>query len=70
MQSTLRVMSLKVNNTIRDAAAVFLLHRDNASNLTDEWNYVMLSDDKTQIVEYLLGQYSQDPSYEDDNIKS
>ncbi len=52
MQTTLRVMSQKVNETIRDAAAVFLLHRDNADNLTDEWNYVMLNSDKTQIVEY------------------
>ncbi len=52
LQSNLRVMSEKVNNTIRDSSAVFVMNRDNSNNLSEGWNYLMLNDTKTQIVEY------------------
>lgn len=52
IQSNVRFMSQKINTTIRDSAATFVLHRDNANSLTDEWNYIMLNSDKTKLVEY------------------
>jgi len=52
VQSNLRIVSQRVNTIIRDSAAVFLLHRDNANNLTDEWNYIMLSPEKDRLIHY------------------
>lgn len=52
VQSNVRLMSQKINTTIRDSAATFVLHRDNANALTDEWNYIMLNSSKTKLMEY------------------
>ncbi len=52
IQSNVRIMSQKINTTIRDSAATFILHRDHADSLTDEWNYIMLNSDKTKLIDY------------------
>lgn len=52
IQSNTRLISSKINSIIRDASGVFVLHRDDAKNLTEEWNYIMLNDDKTKLLEY------------------
>lgn len=52
IQSSMRLMSQKINTVARDSAGSFLLHRDDATNLTDKWNYIMLSADKTKMIEY------------------
>ncbi|MDY0234526.1 MAG: VWA domain-containing protein [Gudongella sp.] len=52
VQSNVRLMSQKINTTIRDSAATFVLHRDDPNNLTDEWNYIMLDSSKTKLMEY------------------
>ena len=53
IQSNTRLVSSKINSIIRDASGVFVLHRDDNENLTDEWNYIMLNDDKTKLLEYV-----------------
>lgn len=53
IQSNTRLVSSKINSIIRDASGVFVLHRDDDENLTDEWNYIMLNDDKTKLLEYV-----------------
>ena len=53
IQSNLRLLSHNVNTTIRDTSAVFLLHRENADNLTEEWNYIMLSPEKDRLLNYV-----------------
>ncbi|WP_167792067.1 prepilin-type N-terminal cleavage/methylation domain-containing protein [Soehngenia longivitae] len=52
IQSDIRVAATVLNNTIRDAGGVFILHRDNANKLTEEWNYIMLNDTKDKLVEW------------------
>ena len=52
IQSNLRNVSQKVNIIVRDTSATYLLHRENADNLTDEWNYIMLSPDKDRLLNY------------------
>lgn len=52
VQSNVRIMSQKINTTIRDSAATFVLHRAHANSLTDGWNYIMLNSDKTKLIEY------------------
>ena len=53
IQSSIRIVSLNVNNVIRDSSGVFILHRENDNNLTEEWNYIMLSPDKTRLLHYV-----------------
>lgn len=53
IQSNLRLLIHNVNTTIRDTSAVFLLHRENADNLTEEWNYIMLSPEKDRLLNYV-----------------
>lgn len=53
IQSNLRNASLHVNTIVRDTSAVYLLHRENANNLTPEWNYVMLSPDADKLFNYV-----------------
>lgn len=53
IQSNTRLVSSKINSIIRDASGVFILHRDDDENLTEEWNYIMLNDDKTKLLEYV-----------------
>jgi prepilin-type N-terminal cleavage/methylation domain-containing protein len=53
IQGKLRLLSQKVNYTIRDASATFALYRINHNNLTAGWNYIIPSTDHTSIVEYL-----------------
>ena len=53
IQSRIRVVSQRVNNTVRDSSGVFLLHRENANHLTPEWNYIMLSPQKDKMVHYV-----------------
>ena len=50
IQSNLRSTSLKINTIVRDTSAVYLLHRENANNLTPEWNYIMLSPEKNRLI--------------------
>lgn len=52
IQSNTRLISSKINSIVRDASGVFILHREDAENLTDEWNYIMLNDEKTKLLEY------------------
>ncbi len=52
IQSDIRVAATVLNNTIRDAGGVFVLHRDNANKLSEEWNYIMLNDTKDKLVEW------------------
>ncbi len=52
IQSDLRIVSQKINSIIREASATFILHREDAELLTDEWNYIMLNEDKTGLFEY------------------
>lgn len=53
IQSKLRLLSQKVNTTIRDASATFALHRTSHSDLTSGWNYIIPSVDHTSIIEYV-----------------
>lgn len=52
IQSNTRIVSQKINSIIRDASAVFVLHRDDDEMLTQEWNYIMLNEDHTKLLEY------------------
>lgn len=52
IQSDIRVAATVLNNTIRDSGGVFILHRDNANKLSEEWNYIMLNDTKDKLVEW------------------
>lgn len=53
IQSNIRIVSQKVNTVIRDSSAVFILHRDNANNLTPEWNYLMINPEKDKLINYI-----------------
>ncbi len=53
IQSKMRIVSQRVNNTVRDSSGVFMLHRENAINLTPEWNYIMLSPQKDKMLHYV-----------------
>ena len=52
IQSNTRLVSQKINSVIRDASAVFVLHREDDEMLTQEWNYIMLNEDHTKLLEY------------------
>lgn len=52
IQSNIRLVSDKINRIIRDASGVFVLHRDDDEKLTEEWNYIMVNEDKSKLVEY------------------
>jgi len=52
IQSKTRLVSSKINSVIRDASGVFVLYREDDENLTEEWNYIMLSEDHTKLLEY------------------
>jgi len=65
IQANTRLISQKINSTIRDSAATFLLHRDdgdreNKETFTKGWNYVVLSDDNTKLLEYIWDEDSDD----------
>lgn len=53
VQTRIRVISQRINTTVRDSSGVFLLHRENANHLTPEWNYIMLSPQKDKMVHYV-----------------
>lgn len=53
IQSNLRIVSQNINTIVRDTSATYLLHRDNADNLTDEWNYIMLNSEKDKLLNYV-----------------
>lgn len=53
IQSNIRIASQNVNTIVRDTSATYLLHRDNANNLTDEWNYIMLNPEKNRLLNYV-----------------
>lgn len=52
-QSNIRIVSQRMNKIIRDASAVFILHREDDTNLTEEWNYIMVSSDNSKLLEYV-----------------
>lgn len=57
IQSKSRLALQNVNSTVRDSAATFLLHRDdgdreNEASFTEGWNYILLSNDKTKLLQY------------------
>lgn len=52
IQSAMRIMSLNINTSVRNSAGAFILHRDHDTMLTEGWNYIMLSGDKSQLIEY------------------
>ncbi len=52
-QSNIRLVSQKMNKVIRDASAVYVLHREDDTKLTEEWNYIMVSSDKSKLLEYI-----------------
>ena len=56
IQSDMRLASEKLNQEIRYSSAVFMMNENqyrNSGDLKSDWNYVALSDDKTEIVQYL-----------------
>lgn len=53
IQSNIRAVTQKINRIVRDASATFLLHRNDDENLTPEWNYIMLNEGKTKLLEYV-----------------
>lgn len=53
IQSDLRIVSTKINSVIRDASGVFILSRTDNQGLSQEWNYLMLNEDKTKLVDYV-----------------
>lgn len=53
IQQNIRLMSQKINNIIRDSSGLFILYREDGKKLTEEWNYIMVSDDGTRLVEYV-----------------
>lgn len=57
-QAAMRVAVQKLNNSVRDASAAFALYKQDATVLSNGWNYVMLSTDKKSIVEYKWDQVS------------
>jgi hypothetical protein len=58
IQSNVRIASQKFNTIIRDSSAVFLLEKEYPdpsmieSYLTEGWNYIMLNEDKTKLIEW------------------
>jgi prepilin-type N-terminal cleavage/methylation domain-containing protein len=59
VQSNTRYVSAKINTIIRDASGVFVLHREDDENLTEEWNYIMLNEDSTKLLEYVWDDVSK-----------
>ena len=60
IQSNIRLMSFAVNQQVRDASGIYLLDKaypavgaDLSLHFTEGWNYMMLNDDKTQLVEWV-----------------
>lgn len=59
VQSNVRIVSQKVNSIIRDSSGIFLLDKEYPSPSTDlkkylseGWNYLMLNEDKTKLIEW------------------
>lgn len=52
VQANLRLLSHKINDISRDSAGAFILYREDATNMTPGWNYIMLNADKTKMLEY------------------
>lgn len=52
LSTSMRLLTQKINTVARDSAGSFLLHRDDDTNLTAKWNYIMLNADKTKMIEY------------------
>ncbi len=60
MQSNVRLMTLKVNNAVRNASGLFLLDKAYPDGsiaiedyFTEGWNYMMMNGDKTALVEWV-----------------
>jgi hypothetical protein len=53
IQSKIRLLSYEVTETIRDASATFALYRSATGTWTQGWNYIIVSDDHTQVEQYL-----------------
>ncbi|SDY47711.1 prepilin-type N-terminal cleavage/methylation domain-containing protein [Proteiniborus ethanoligenes] len=53
IQSEMRIASAKINNYLRYSTAVFTLPELNEDKLTEGWNYLALSEDNKEIVEYI-----------------
>lgn len=52
IQHKMRLLSKKITDVVRDASACFALYRTNDQSLTEGWTYVMVSMDKTSVIEY------------------
>lgn len=57
IQSNSRIIIQNINSTVRDSAATFLLHRgdadrENVATFTEGWNYILLSNDKSKLLQY------------------
>ena len=56
LQSQMRIAAETLNQEVRYATAVFLMNENqfrSSSDLKNEWNYVALSDDKSEILHYV-----------------
>lgn len=60
IQHNVRIVSKTINNIIRDSSGVFVLAKDYptpstniADYFSDEWNYLMINSNKTQLVEWV-----------------
>lgn len=56
LQSQMRIAAETLNQEVRYATAVFLMNENqfrSSSDLKNEWNYVALSDDKSEIIHYV-----------------
>lgn len=52
VQSSMRLLSQKINSSIRDSSATFVLYKKNSSKLSEGWNYIMVSDDNKSVIKY------------------
>ena len=53
IQSEMRIASTKINNYIRYSTAIFTLEDFEESKLTNGWNYLTVSEDGKEIIEYI-----------------
>lgn len=53
IQSEMRVASTKINNYIRYSTAIFTIEDFGEFSVTNGWNYLMVSEDGREIVEYI-----------------
>ncbi len=56
LQSQMRIAAETLNQEVRYSTAVFLMNENqfrSSSDLKNEWNYVALSDDKSEIIHYI-----------------